>query len=77
MVKKKIYVYSTEYMDDKGECATTDVITFGSFPKKRDIENIVDGKVSRIISAMCIKVYDVEMSASKFLGSGTILETEE
>lgn len=77
MVKKKIYVYSTEYMNSKGERATTDVITFGSFPKKRDIENIVDEKVSRIMSAMCIKVYDVEMSAGKFLESGTILENEE
>ena len=77
MIKKKIYEYSTEYMNSRGEQGTAKVFTFGMFPRKRDIEDIAGEKVSRIISAMCIKVIIVEMSAGKFLEAGTILETEE
>ena len=77
MVKKRIFVYSTKYMNNKGGLATVKVITFGTFPKKRDVEDIAREKVSRVISATCDKVITVEMSAAEFLESGTILETEE
>lgn len=77
MVKKKIYVYSTEYVGETGERANTEVLTFGAFPKKQDIVKTTGEKVSRIISAMCIKIHDVEMSADEFLEAGTIVKTEE
>lgn len=76
MVKKKIYVYSTEYMNDEGEKDTVEVRTFGAFPRKQDVEKAAGKKVRRINSATCIIIHSVEMSADDFLTFGVTVDTE-